>query len=60
MSLRRIRAKRNGHSDTCKENEGEVYSAGVFWTMYFTILFYFLKLLIAISEECQFLNFWWM
>ena len=29
-SLRRIRAKRNGHGDTCKENEGEVYSAGVF------------------------------
>ena len=29
-SLGRIRAKRNGHGDTCKENEGEVYSAGVF------------------------------
>ena len=29
-TVRRIRAKRNGHSDTCKENEGEVYSAGVF------------------------------
>ena len=59
---RRIRAKRKGHGDTCKENEGEAYSAGVFWTMYFTILFYFnfLKLLTVISEECQFLNFWRM
>ena len=27
---RRIRASRKGHGDTCKENKGEVYSAGVF------------------------------